>query len=214
MSKTLTTFEQDLLHDLRAVVAQRAAAPEIRRRSPRTRTYVGAAGGAAVAAVAGLVLTGGSPAFAVQPSDDGGVTIRIHKLSDAGDLEAALARRGITAVVDYAGRGEAVTIDSGGRVTLGKANALPEGVAPPAQSQPLDSSFGGSATGSCEATATGTSPVKLRRDGDDYVVTLAGPTLTGRNDLTLTTLAANGHDSLVATYSFGTSTCGAMVALP
>jgi hypothetical protein len=73
-----------------------------RRRGPRL-----ALGGAmALAAVAAaLVVSAGrddsSKAFAVEPQDGGGVTIRIYSLEDASGLEAALEEAGIKAQVTW-----------------------------------------------------------------------------------------------------------------
>ena len=106
-------FEERLLDRLKAVVAERdaaAAGPEAAsgspRRRPRRRARLALAGAAAlVVAATILVLNSGgdntSKAFAVEPQEGGGVTIRIYSLDDAEGLERALERAGITAQVNW-----------------------------------------------------------------------------------------------------------------
>lgn len=105
-------FEQRLLDELKAVVAERGAeqatmtedagpAPAWRR-APRL-----ALGAAAVLAVAVIVLvfsSGGHnapQAFAVETQQGGGVTIKIYSLEDTAGLERALKRAGIPAQVNW-----------------------------------------------------------------------------------------------------------------
>ncbi len=104
-------FERRLLDELKAVVAERGVERESAesattrpawRRAPRL-----ALGAAAVlaAAVAVLVFSSGGGnaprAFAVEPQQGGGVTIKIYNLEDAEGLEQALERAGIPAQVNW-----------------------------------------------------------------------------------------------------------------
>lgn len=217
MSTTnLDSFEQELLTELRAVVVQRSAPSARASRTRRIRLASAAAVSTVAAATGVAVLTGGSPAFAVESGADGSTVIRILELTDADELEAALAERGVTADVEYGGSGSSVTIDQDGEVGVGDDLAFPEGLAPE-DPTPMDSTFtNGSSDGpgsACGLTPAGTAPVTLERDGHEYVVTLAGPTLAEGNALELTTVSVSGGTSLVATYRFGETTCGAMVSL-
>ncbi|GII00123.1 hypothetical protein Pta02_21310 [Planobispora takensis] len=80
------------------------------RRGPDRRLLGLAAGVTGVAAAATVVFTliggAGSPAFAVDERPDGSVEVRIDEFRDPGELEAALAGKGITAVVDYLPQGQ------------------------------------------------------------------------------------------------------------
>jgi hypothetical protein len=106
---TPTRFEDRLLVELRAVVAERAAPPVAaaatpRRRRAAPRLVLSGAATAAVAAGALLVALGGdaaTPAFAVEPHADGDVAVTIYRLSDAAGLESKLRSAGVPAVVDY-----------------------------------------------------------------------------------------------------------------
>jgi hypothetical protein len=105
-------FERRLLDELKAVVAEREAerATEAEsattlpawRRAPRL-----ALGAVAVLAAAAAVLvfsSGGRNApraFAVEPQQGGGVTIRIYSLEDSAGLERALKQAGIPAQVNW-----------------------------------------------------------------------------------------------------------------
>ena len=105
-------FERRLLDELKATVAERgserAAASESAttasawRRAPRL-----ALGAVVVLGVAAAVLvfkSGGDStprAFAVEPRQGGGVTIKIYSLEDATGLERALERAGIPAHVNW-----------------------------------------------------------------------------------------------------------------
>lgn len=103
-------FEQRLLGRLKAVVAERgaeqasegAASPSTWRRAPRLALGLVAA---LVAAVAVLVFSSGSDntprAFAVEPQEGGGVTIRVYSLEDAAGLEDALEKAGVEAQVTW-----------------------------------------------------------------------------------------------------------------
>jgi len=104
---TTNTFEDRLLAELCAVVAERPAPapapPPSGRRAPRTRLAL--AGGALAATAAGaFVVAGGdtsTPAYAVAKQSDGSVTVQINSLRDAAGLQAKLRAAGIPAVVDY-----------------------------------------------------------------------------------------------------------------
>lgn len=108
-------FEERALTRLKAEVAKRGAvaarveaqeastaAPAWRRRAPR----LALGGGVAVAAVAtALAVNAGSgnssKAFAVEPQDGGGVTIKVNSPEDAPGLEAALAEVGIRSQITW-----------------------------------------------------------------------------------------------------------------
>jgi len=109
---TDSDFEQRLLDELKDVVAERgtqqsnaseAATPTPAwRRAPRL-----ALGAVAVLAAAAAVLVfnsgGDNPprAFAVEPRQGGGVTIKVYSLEDASGLEKALAEAGIRSQVTW-----------------------------------------------------------------------------------------------------------------
>lgn len=106
-------FEERLLDRLKAVVAERDAAAAGSEAAPgstgprrRRRARLALAAAAAlVAATLVLVLDSGgdntSKAFAVEPQEGGGVTIRIYSLEDTEGLERALERAGIPAQVNW-----------------------------------------------------------------------------------------------------------------
>jgi hypothetical protein len=114
----ITSFEDRLLGQLRAVVAERGAAAAAEesttgeipawRRGPRL-----ALAGAAVLAVAAaaLVVSAGGDdtpaAYAVEAQPDGQVSVEIRSLQDAKGLEEALRDAGVPASVDYLGTGMA-----------------------------------------------------------------------------------------------------------
>lgn len=105
-------FEERLLDELKAVVAQRGAEQEVPtetaapspgwRRAPRLAVGTGAV---LAAAAALLAFNSGrddtSEAFAVEPQDGGGVTIRVYSPEDAAGLEGALAEAGIRSQVTW-----------------------------------------------------------------------------------------------------------------
>jgi hypothetical protein len=109
---TESDFEQRLLEELKAVVAEpgaeQATATESAtptfgwRRAPRP-----ALGAIAVLAAAAAVLvfnSGGAStprAFAVEPQQGGGVTIKVYSLEDASGLEQALKEAGIRSQVTW-----------------------------------------------------------------------------------------------------------------
>jgi hypothetical protein len=211
----LDSFERELLAELRSAVIQRNAATADSRPQPkrpkRTR-LVAAAGSVAVAALAGgsLVL-GGSPAFAVDTAPGGAVVIRIHELKDAGALESALAKEGVEASVDYSGHGSSLTVNEQGDATVGEPTTDAAGPLVPADPVPMDATFSNDASSGCGLNTAGELPIALKKDGGDYIVTLAGPTLTVNSALKLSTVTGPHGDTLVATYRFGTATCGAML---
>jgi hypothetical protein len=108
-------FEQRLLARLKAVVAERGAAaaateaagaqvasPSWRRHGPRLA--LGAVTAISAVAVALIVSAGGDnppAAFAVEPQEGGGVTIKVYRLSDASGLEHALEKAGIPSQVTW-----------------------------------------------------------------------------------------------------------------
>jgi len=107
-------FEERLLARLQAVVAERGAAeagPEAAAPGPAGRKWRRparlAVGGVAALVAAALVLvfsSGGdnpSKAFAVEPQEGGGVTIKVYSLEDASGLENALEDAGIKAQVSW-----------------------------------------------------------------------------------------------------------------
>ncbi|MFT3866619.1 MAG: hypothetical protein QM729_20345 [Solirubrobacterales bacterium] len=115
-----TNFEERLLAELRAVVAERRTLPateapatsggggiDVRRLAPRL-----ALGGAGVAAVAAAVLAissgtdDTSSAFAVEPQGEGNVRVEISSLEDAKGLEKALDDAGINSDVNYVEAGK------------------------------------------------------------------------------------------------------------
>lgn len=105
-------FERRLLAELKAVVADRGAEQANATEGARSvfawrrapRLVVGAVAVLA-AAVALLVFDSGGDntprAFAVEPREGGGVTIRVYSLEDAGGLERALEDAGIRAQVTW-----------------------------------------------------------------------------------------------------------------
>lgn len=113
--KPKPNFEQRLLVRLKAVVAERGAAaaslevedaatakPVWRRRGPRLAFGAGIAVSAVATAL--IVSAGGnnpSKAFAVEPQEGGGVTIKIYSLEDASGLEQALEEAGIRSQVTW-----------------------------------------------------------------------------------------------------------------
>ena len=108
-------FEGRLLDQLKAIVAERGhsaerqeaadaatSTPAWRRRGPRLA--LGSAIALAGVTAALIVSAGGdntSKAFAVEPQDGGGVTIKVYSLSDASGLEAALEEAGIRSQVTW-----------------------------------------------------------------------------------------------------------------
>jgi hypothetical protein len=78
--------------------------PATRQRRRGLRLVLGAAAALAVAGIVLVFNSGGdstSSAFAVEPQEGGGVTIKIYSLEDASGLEAALEEAGIKAQVNW-----------------------------------------------------------------------------------------------------------------
>lgn len=107
-----SNFEERLLDELKTVVARRgaeqAAATETAAHSPAWRRVPRLALGATAVLAAGaalLVFNSGSDntskAFAVEPQDGGGVTIKIYSAEDAAGLEGALGEAGIRSQVTW-----------------------------------------------------------------------------------------------------------------
>jgi hypothetical protein len=103
-------YQERLLGELRALAERNAAEappqPASRRgiaRYPKL-ALAGIAGGACVASAA-IAFTGGdgggSTAYAVEPHDDGSVTVEISRLEDAAGLERELRAAGVPAEVDF-----------------------------------------------------------------------------------------------------------------
>ncbi len=111
--KPETDYEKRLRAQLKAIVAERGAeqageAPSAittsawRRRGPR----LALGGGIALAALATALIVSagsdqGSTAYAVEPQDGGGVTIKVYSAEDAAGLEGALAEAGIRSQVTW-----------------------------------------------------------------------------------------------------------------
>ncbi|HET7574877.1 MAG TPA: hypothetical protein VFJ99_07155 [Solirubrobacterales bacterium] len=109
-------FEQRLLDELKAVIAERGAegadpsetvAPRLARRRAQRLALAAVAVIAAAAAVLAFSSGGGSTprAFAIEPQAGGGVTVRVFSLEDARGLERALEHAGIRAQVTWLAAG-------------------------------------------------------------------------------------------------------------
>jgi hypothetical protein len=107
-----SNFEERLLDELKAVVAQRGAgqegSTESAARSPGWRRAPRLAVGAVAVLAAGAALLAfdsgsdkTSKAFAVEPQDGGGVTIKVYSPEDAAGLEGALGEAGIRSQVTW-----------------------------------------------------------------------------------------------------------------
>jgi len=119
-----THFKDELLSELRQVVAERPApdrnpAPADTRsddarlggiavralRVPRTRLVLSGAGVAAASATAIVIASSGgvpSNAYAVDSHGNGSVTVHVRELSDAAGLQQSLRAAGVPATVTYA----------------------------------------------------------------------------------------------------------------
>ena len=109
-----SSFENRLLHELRALVAEApvgtpAMPSPSRRVRPRLAVLAGAVAVVAVSAAAGIpLLSGGTtPAYAVSRNQDGSVTVEVGSLKDAAGLEQKLREAGVPAVVQYLPPGKA-----------------------------------------------------------------------------------------------------------
>lgn len=101
-------FEQNLLTELREVVAEQATTPEPRRALPHRRLAV-AAGVLAAGLLVGIPAMNGEQlpaAYAVATHDDGTIDITVNRLEDPEGLERELAAQGVTAVVDFSPPGK------------------------------------------------------------------------------------------------------------
>lgn len=149
-----SAFEERLLEELRAIVAERAAQAPGRAglvRSRRTavgrRVVIGLAASAALAAGTAIVVplvSGEEAAYAVERNGDS-VTVTIQRFTDADGLERALERNGISAEVDY--------------LPLGKVCREPRFVPAPAQPPSLRRSI--------HATGPGRGPWQFTIDRKD-----------------------------------------------
>lgn len=108
--KPRSGYQERLLGELRALAEHNAAQapPEHASRRGIARhpklALAGIAGGACVASAA-IAFTGGggggSTAYAVEPHDDGSVSVEISRLEDAAGLERELRAAGVPAEVDF-----------------------------------------------------------------------------------------------------------------
>jgi hypothetical protein len=171
----LDPFQERLLSELRAHVDERvrAGAPEPPRpsRGHRRRTRLALAGGVAVVAIGtAIVVTGGDgapAAFAVEPQDDGSVSVEIRGPGDAEQLERKLADAGVPADVTYLPAGKACAPD---RVTPAEAGV-------PADQGTMTSSMSGSmGAGQDGATQFTIAPGQLAA-GQTLVLEIAQGTL-------------------------------------
>ncbi len=111
----LDRFETALLTELRHEVAARSpqpgwrpARPAGRRPGPRLALAGGLAAAVTSAVVAGALLLGPAPAYALDAEPNGDIVVTINSLRDADGLERALRAEGVNAEVDY----EPITGDS------------------------------------------------------------------------------------------------------
>lgn len=111
--RELAPYEENLLAELRRVVASRPSPIAVRRwpELMRRRRLVLAGAAAAVAVAVSVVVpavlgTGQQPAYAVEREPDGSVRISIMEYRDAKGLEAKLRAFGVPAVVDYVPNGQ------------------------------------------------------------------------------------------------------------
>lgn len=102
-------FEQNLLTELREVVAEQARAPQPRRTLPYRRLTLAAAGAGLLAAglLVGVPALDGDQtpaAYAVTTNADGTITVTLNDVNDteaAEGLERELEARGVAAEIDY-----------------------------------------------------------------------------------------------------------------
>jgi hypothetical protein len=109
----MSNFEERLLNALKdqaTIMSDEKSLSRTPALRPRRRTLslVGAAAGVAAAATAAVTVFGGAgtPAYAVTKGADGTVNTKINELRDANGLKAALAKKGINAVVDFLPAGQ------------------------------------------------------------------------------------------------------------
>ncbi len=99
----LSHFEENLLTELRGVVAEQSEAP--RTGQPRGRLVLAAASVVAAGLVVGVPAMNGArapAAHAVTSNPDGTLTITVDRLEDPEGLERELAAHGITADISFA----------------------------------------------------------------------------------------------------------------
>lgn len=212
-------FEEKLLAELKDVVARQATEeeaegatpprrPPARRRVPR----LAFAGVAVVAIAAAVVIVnsgsgGTTAAFAVEPLDGGGVTIKVYSAEDASGLEAALAEAGIKSQVTWLPAGmecrephytpSTARTAMGGKISGfvmgGPAPAMRIGVMTAGQFQELQRERrGGVIDGEEMAASTGNitiDPSQLRPDQTVVISGAPGPSPEGDAIAT----AASGH---------------------
>ncbi|WP_406284366.1 hypothetical protein [Embleya sp. NBC_00896] len=98
-------FQEQLLTELQAVVAERAAAPvpPTRRSARRIGALVAVVAAAAVSAVVVPTFFDGTatPAYAAERDDDGTIKIRVREFTDSSGLQGRLRDLGVNAVVDF-----------------------------------------------------------------------------------------------------------------
>ncbi len=226
-TESLDHFELSLLAQLREFVADRHDSRTDTSARRHGRILLSAAVAVGVVGLGTIAMTGRSaPAFAMEYGDSGAVVVRIHQLADAEGLEAALAARGVTAEVDYAGGAPGpIAVDVDGGVVIGSAPAIDGGPPPGGESSAAGRiSSGSGADGSagsvppadadlCATGPDGSPPIALAREDGDYIVRLSGASLGQDNSLRLTTIGGDRAEALVASYRFGELTCGAMVMI-
>lgn len=240
--RPLDHFEQALLSDLRQVVTERAAPPEPRRRPPHRKgrrvTLGVAAAGLTAAALGYLGMGSGSAAFAVENQGDD-VVVRIHELSDAPGLEAALAEHGVTAEVSYGGAERSViAIDDEGNVSTddvegsaiedtqddvaGSGLSEQQEEVGPGDDEPArqhatavpEVDPGAPGEDACGGPDGTDAPVSLERDGSDVVVTLDGDAITTAGMFQIVTFTGeNDSQTLVASYEAGELRCGVLTTV-
>ncbi len=94
----LDTFERALLTELRGQVATgRTATQHLAGRS----VAIAALCLGAVGTTAALLSSPSTPAFAVEPEQNGDVVVTVHRMDDPQGLEHALAAVGVESVVTY-----------------------------------------------------------------------------------------------------------------
>jgi hypothetical protein len=183
---TLDHFEQSLLTDLRAHVAERGASTARTPRRSRRWPWVAVPAGAA-AAVAGAVVFVLAPTAAYAVSESGGeVVVTITRLDDAAGLERALAQHGITAEVDYSATVPDLPPNAPGPVETGSATG-------PGQAGPsLHTS------GTPPEDAPGRPDITSSIDGDEFTLRIVKDSLPPHDVLHITTSgsAASGATGL------------------
>ncbi|MHB8242583.1 MAG: hypothetical protein ACYDHN_11380 [Solirubrobacteraceae bacterium] len=107
-----THFADELLNELRGVVAANPAPKASTHRAPvrRNRLAFSGVGIAALGATAAILILGSGSAtpsaYAVAAASDGSVTVHVRSLSDAAGLQRSLRAAGVRAIVNYAPDGK------------------------------------------------------------------------------------------------------------